>query len=100
MMSRSTLAVLLVAAFACREDADPNAPPGPTDQSVRVGGRSWSVPPGSEIYLCRRTRTTNFWAITGFRTTIPTGQHRLIISASPEQQSTGDFNCTSAAPSA
>jgi hypothetical protein len=94
-------AYVLLGAFAfgaCGGDSTTGPPGGggTTEQWVTAVTRGWSVPPGTEEYVCHTELVTSDKYYTGFRlASPPAGQTELYVTMRPSVSQVGDFECAS-----
>jgi Copper type II ascorbate-dependent monooxygenase, C-terminal domain len=101
-----TLAPLIATLGGCQSTkTNPSAPDATVTSGLdatasefaRLIARNWTVPPGKEIYRCRRELVTRDMYVAGFDTISPVGTHHTVLTIS-DSGTPGDYDCDSNIP--
>lgn len=96
---RSTIVWLVLVASCGTDSAAPTANPDagtPADGFQRLIASAWTLPAGTQKYLCvRQTVTSDIW-VTSIRPVAPGGTHHTVLMVGPRDLDDGAVECDSA----
>jgi hypothetical protein len=96
MRAQALLVLLLCGIASSCDDSEETAEPVAEAEWETLVGADWTLPPGTEGYVCaRKTISEDLW-VSAFGAVAPPGTHHTVLTYGPPTEPDGVFDCNTA----